>query len=248
MKSEASATTEAASACARRRISVVTRPVLDDFDLAAAAVTRAIKAINNDERLGDGGEFITRLLARVAANLGSSDAVTAGRPGSWEAEGVRDLLASTVGHDDEFLMDYRTDPFEIVANTDAELADLGLFMTDEDSAHHIGRCLFGDRYTRGRDNLTYDEFVQLEAIEDQLDELRSRDYAEYQQRFAATIQVEFERRHAADPARLRCPAQRAPVRRGEAEHEQPAWPLVDSPLMARVPEASAPTVLRVPSL
>ncbi len=38
---------------------------------------------------------------------GSSDAVTAGRPGSWEASLVDQLVKGTVGHDDEHLPDYR---------------------------------------------------------------------------------------------------------------------------------------------
>jgi hypothetical protein len=46
----------------------------DELEVAVAAVTRAIREINNDERPGDGAEFITHLLATVAANLGSTDA------------------------------------------------------------------------------------------------------------------------------------------------------------------------------
>jgi hypothetical protein len=74
----------------------------DDFQVAVTAVTRAIRAINNDQRGGDGAEFITHLIATVAANLGSA----AGRPGSWEAAGVGDLLRSTVGYDDEYLLGF----------------------------------------------------------------------------------------------------------------------------------------------
>jgi hypothetical protein len=51
----------------------------------------------------DIGEFTCRALARLAAGLGSSAAVTANRPGSWEAGLVRQMLASTVGEDDEDL-------------------------------------------------------------------------------------------------------------------------------------------------
>jgi hypothetical protein len=48
-------------------------------------------------------------LARVSARKGSSDALTAGRPGSWEAALVDQLVKGTVGHDDEYLPDYRDD-------------------------------------------------------------------------------------------------------------------------------------------
>ena len=53
----------------------------DDFDVAVTAVTRAIRRINADQRAGDGAEFIAHLIATVAANLGSSAAVTAARSG-----------------------------------------------------------------------------------------------------------------------------------------------------------------------
>jgi len=58
----------------------------------------------------DIGETVARGLARLAAGLGSSAAVTAARPGSWESEAIARLLASTVGPDDEDLDRYRTTP------------------------------------------------------------------------------------------------------------------------------------------
>ena len=39
----------------------------------------------------------------VAGQVGSSVALTAGRPGSWEADLVQQLVKGTVGHDDEYL-------------------------------------------------------------------------------------------------------------------------------------------------
>ncbi len=55
----------------------------------------------------DIGETIARALARLAAQLGSSDAVLASRPGSWEAAAARRLLGGTVGEGDEHLGLYR---------------------------------------------------------------------------------------------------------------------------------------------
>jgi hypothetical protein len=176
-------------------------PEADDFQVAALAIARAIRAINNNQRAGDGAEFITHLLATVAANLGSSDAVTAGRPGSWEAAGVGDLLRSTVGYDDEYLLTYRTEPVEVVVNPVYELEDLGLFETYEASIDHIGRALFGDRWSPSRDRLTLDQLQQIEDIEEQLVELEKRDRDEYQQRFAATVRARFEQLRTEDPHR-----------------------------------------------
>jgi hypothetical protein len=47
------------------------------------------------------------VLAAVAAALGSSDALTQGRPGSWEADLVDRLVKGTVGYGDEDLARYR---------------------------------------------------------------------------------------------------------------------------------------------
>jgi hypothetical protein len=55
----------------------------------------------------DFGGWLAHTLATVAAELGSTHALTAGRPGSWEAEHVRGLVNGTVGWDDEYLTDYK---------------------------------------------------------------------------------------------------------------------------------------------
>jgi hypothetical protein len=50
--------------------------------------------------------WLAAVLAQVASELGSSDAIIAGRPGSWEADLVQQLIKGTVGYDDELLSDY----------------------------------------------------------------------------------------------------------------------------------------------
>jgi hypothetical protein len=55
----------------------------------------------------DFGGWLAGVLASVAADLGSTSALTAGRPGSWEAEHVRGLSSGTVGWNDEYLNDYK---------------------------------------------------------------------------------------------------------------------------------------------
>jgi hypothetical protein len=54
--------------------------------------------------------WLAGALARAAARLGSTEALLAGRPGSWEAGLVRQILAGTVGEDDEYLAQYRERP------------------------------------------------------------------------------------------------------------------------------------------
>jgi len=54
----------------------------------------------------DFGGWLSAILVSVAARLGSTDALTAGHPGSWEAQLVRQLTKGTAGWNDEFLGDY----------------------------------------------------------------------------------------------------------------------------------------------
>ena len=60
---------------------------------------RAILQAVRDEH--DFGGWLAGVLANVAVDLGSTDALTARRPGSWEAALVQQLVKGTVGYDDE---------------------------------------------------------------------------------------------------------------------------------------------------
>jgi hypothetical protein len=70
----------------------------------------------------DWAEFVTLALAGAAANLGGVEAALAGRSGSWEAEGVRQLLHSTVGPDEAHLWEHRTEPLEVTVYVDEILS------------------------------------------------------------------------------------------------------------------------------
>jgi len=72
--------------------------------LAVSAVTDAARAEQ------DFAGWLAGVLVAVAALLGSSGALTAGRPGSWGASLVDQLVKGTVGHADEHLRDYRRRP------------------------------------------------------------------------------------------------------------------------------------------
>jgi hypothetical protein len=61
---------------------------------AVAAVTEAARAET------DFGGWLSLVLVLVAAQLGSLDDLTAGRPGSWEAEHVEALARGLAGDDD----------------------------------------------------------------------------------------------------------------------------------------------------
>lgn len=66
------------------------------------AATATLEAARTEQ---DFGGWLAGILARIAAELGSTEALTAGRPGSWEADLVQRLVKSTVGYDDELLED-----------------------------------------------------------------------------------------------------------------------------------------------
>jgi hypothetical protein len=52
--------------------------------------------------------WLASVLATAAASLpNGSYGLIAGRPGSWEADLVHRLVAGTIGHNDEYLADYR---------------------------------------------------------------------------------------------------------------------------------------------
>lgn len=57
--------------------------------------------------------WLTPVLARVAARAGGTEALLAGRPGSWEAAFLRDLLTATLGPGDEQLPYYIDDIPEV---------------------------------------------------------------------------------------------------------------------------------------
>src|SRR3954453_2739356 len=87
----------------------------------------------------DFAEFVSLAVAGAAANVGGIDRVLAGRPGSWEAGHVRDMLVSTVGWDEEYLWEHRTEPLGIRVDVDAILGELGIAGLFDESDAEIPR-------------------------------------------------------------------------------------------------------------
>jgi hypothetical protein len=77
------------------------------YDQAASrsAATAALTAAVQHEH--DFAGWLADVLATVAARHGSSYALVAARPGSWEASLVTQLVCGTAGQDDEYLASYR---------------------------------------------------------------------------------------------------------------------------------------------
>lgn len=87
----------------------------------------------NATRPADWAEFVTQALAGAAANVGSVDAALAGRPGSWEADAIRNLLHSTVGYDEQYLLEHRTEPLHVAVNVEQILTDLDIAWLYDDA-------------------------------------------------------------------------------------------------------------------
>lgn len=81
----------------------------------------------------DWAEFVTQALAGAAANIGSIHAALAGRPGSWEADKLGDLLWSTVGYDEQYLFEHRTEPLRVVVDIEQILSDLDITWLYDDA-------------------------------------------------------------------------------------------------------------------
>lgn len=95
----------------------------DRTEYTAAAVKTITEAVNSEP---DFAGWLAEVLARVAARKGSSGALTAGRPGSWEASLVDQLVKGTVGYDDEILGAYSEDAEAVrrnIAEAEQAMAD-----------------------------------------------------------------------------------------------------------------------------
>lgn len=92
--------------------------------LLTAIARRTYTGANNDARRHDFGEVVAISVTAAAANLGSVDALLAGRPGSWEADYVRQIVGSSAPDDQLHL--YRTEPVRLILDPKSVFEDLGL--------------------------------------------------------------------------------------------------------------------------
>ena len=108
--------------------------VEDPVDAAIAALTAAARQRRiigagtpaEHEEPVDAGEIICRVVTSVAANLGGAEQLLAGRPGSWEADLVRNMVGSTAGNDEAELLRWRTEPVRIELDVDDVFTDFGI--------------------------------------------------------------------------------------------------------------------------
>lgn len=192
-----------------------------DLDPARAyeqVLSDAVRVMTEAARLtwsrtdGDGGgvavhidwaEFVTLALAGAAANAGGIENVLAGRPGSWEADHVRQLLISTVGLDEQQLPDHRTEPVVVEVFVDEIMVDLGMWKVYDDAQQELTRR-YADPASATTAEQTQDpralavaqeqRLDQLADLEERLEAQRLRDWAEYGQALKTGIEAAARRR------------------------------------------------------
>lgn len=88
----------------------------------AARGTRTIGAgtANEHSEPVDFGEIACHVLTAVAANVGGVERLLSGRPGSWEADYVRQIVLSTAGDSAEELLRWRTQSVALVSDVGPE--------------------------------------------------------------------------------------------------------------------------------
>jgi len=79
-------------------------PAAGSGDYTADAHQAILQAVRDQH---DVGGWLAGVLASVSAELGSTFALTAGRPGSWEADLVQQLVKGIIGWNDDYLADYK---------------------------------------------------------------------------------------------------------------------------------------------
>jgi hypothetical protein len=138
---------------------------------------------------GDWAEFVTLALAGAAANVGGIEDALVGRPGSWEADHVRNLLTSTVGEEEQQLLGHRTEPVVVDVFVDDIMVDLGTWQAYDDAQQELTRryadCTSAT--TAESSNMPTPTFEreqrldELAELEERLDNQRLRDWTEYGQ-------------------------------------------------------------------
>jgi hypothetical protein len=115
----------------------------DAVRVLTEAARRVITRIDRDGRArheqADFAELVTHALAGAAANIGGIEPILAGRPGSWEADHLRDLLCATAGYDEHFLLERRTEPVVVRVYVSAILDDLGIWTLYEQAYDELER-------------------------------------------------------------------------------------------------------------
>lgn len=82
------------------------------------ALTAAVRLDHPEHGQADFADFLSSAIRATVANVGSVDTALAGRPGSWEADKVAELLRDGAGSDRVDLVQYRTERVIVPLNVE----------------------------------------------------------------------------------------------------------------------------------
>jgi hypothetical protein len=158
-------------------------------------LTEVVRVLTDAARsTGDFAEFVTLAVAGAAANVGGIEQALAGRPGSWEAHYVREMLTSTVGYDEEYLLEFRTEPLAVRVHVDDILRDLGLWRLYDEAHDELTRrenAIFAqhnlDEPIEAHDPNDSAALDELEQLRTRLDEQREAEWASYGNAFRDSV-------------------------------------------------------------
>ncbi|MGB6244623.1 helix-turn-helix domain-containing protein [Gordonia sp. (in: high G+C Gram-positive bacteria)] len=141
----------------------------------------------------DWAAFACETIAAAAANLGGSETALSGRPGSWEAAHIQQILSSTLGDRDEFLWDHRTQPVVVTLPlaTALDAVDPSFDEQYQAADYKIGRPLqeaFANASDGAENDYSIDELQRREeAVRAQLEARKAEDLAEYGARLSEAV-------------------------------------------------------------
>lgn len=219
------------------------RAYTDVLSDAVAVLTEATRLTNQRvRRTADGGwepdpgsaepidwaAFVTDALAGAAANAGSIDTVLAGRPGSWEADSIGQILCSTVGDDEMSLLACRTEPVNVVLRPDQILADTG--HADAYDAAELELLRREDTILpHSPDSVptaTDEQDIALDAIADLRERLEAQQQSElsdYGQQLAAAVTERLEALHLPVPVTVTVDLDTDPATWNEEDFHAPGF-------------------------
>jgi hypothetical protein len=154
----------------------------DDVTQAIAALTAAARRTHPapDTEQSEGfGEIACRVITSVAANLGSADALLAGRFGSSETDLVRQIVRSTASRDE--LPAYRTEPVRLPVDAEGVLDELGFAQL-----YREARGAIDEENAQGPSD---DDAARLDAECAAVEALWTADLAAYAAAYAETASV-----------------------------------------------------------
>jgi hypothetical protein len=167
---------------------MITRQSVEDSLVDAIKImTDAARRRRPDGPQSDFADFVARVLASTAANVGGPDCLVAGRPGSWEADCVRRLIEGVMGTDPHYWQGLRTEPINVTLNV-AELIEAsglhpGLLGLD------AAMCALDRAYSQAHDGDTAAAAADLEQQFDQLESRYRTEYRLYGERFADAVRA-----------------------------------------------------------